>query len=42
MRLLDKKGHSGVLSLLKVGSKDACNDDPLNSVDYNLFHGLNT
>lgn len=42
MRLFDKKGHSAVLSLLKVGSKDACNDDPLNLLDYNLFDGLNT
>ncbi len=42
MRQLDKEGHGGVLFLLKVGSKDTCNDDPLNSVDYNLFDGLNT
>lgn len=30
-----------MLSLLKGGSKEACNDDPFNSVDYSLFDGLN-
>ena len=42
MSLLDRKGHTGVLSLLKVSSKDTCNGDPLNSLDYNLFDRLNT
>lgn len=42
MRFLDRKCHPDVLSLLKLGSKDTCNDDPLNSVDYSLFDGLNT
>lgn len=43
MRLPDKEGQRGALSLLRVGSKDACNNDPLKSLDYNLFdQGLNT